>query len=81
MGDEEENARNLKIARGKTLVKELENLGILLRQEHMNAINEDKMVLLTAWLEKKEEAIREESPDCDNCEERAGEPTPYGDLD
>ena len=69
------------LERGKEIMKELEDYGILLRQSHMNVINDDKKVKLAEWLEKKEEAIREESPDCDNCDERAGEPTPWNDLD
>lgn len=42
---------------------------------------EDKAIKIAKWLEKKEEVIREEASDCDNCDERAGEPISWEDLD
>ena len=73
--DFEEKRRGLLLARGKMLIQELKDLGIsigrLLPEWDMD---EEHIIKFAGWVEKYEDNIREEAPDCDNCEEKRGDP-------
>ena len=64
------NVRNLQVARGRMFLQELKDLGF----PCTHLITDEGAIKLTKWVEKKEDDIREEAPNCDDCDEKRGDP-------